>query len=393
MKKGISVFFIFLSMILLLGTLTIKVKSKTIIANAITTNEFKSESAFLIEEKTGKVLYSKNENKKMPIASMTKIMTLLVCYDNLNNNKISLDEEVIASKNASSMGGSQVFIEENGVYKVKELLKAITVASANDACVAMAEKIAGSEQSFVDLMNKKAQELELSNTNFINCTGLPKEGHYSSAKDVAIMFKNLISNNNYFDFSKIWMDKIEHSNGRFTEISNTNKLIKFYKGCDGGKTGYTSEAGHCLCATALRDGTRLISVVIKAPDSKTRFNEVSTMFNYGFSNYKTKEILTKGALLDVEFTVKNSKQIKPKITVDKSVYSCTKINEKNAYTYSFIKDENVLAPLKVGDVIGKLKIYCESQEIDTVNVILLEDIAEKNYLDSIHDVVINWNLL
>ena len=159
MKKGISVFFIFLSMILLLGTLTIKVKSKTIVANAITTNEFKSESVFLIEEKTGKVLYSKNENKKMPIASMTKIMTLLVCYDNLNNNKISLDEEVVASKNASSMGGSQVFIEENGVYKVKELLKAITVASANDACVAMAEKIAGSEQSFVDLMNKKAQQL------------------------------------------------------------------------------------------------------------------------------------------------------------------------------------------------------------------------------------------
>jgi D-alanyl-D-alanine carboxypeptidase (penicillin-binding protein 5/6) len=393
MKKGISVFFIFLSMILLLGTLTIKVKTKTIVANAITNSDLKSESAFLIEEKTGKILYSKNQNKKMQIASMTKIMTLLICYDNLNNDKISLDEDVIASKNASSMGGSQVFIEENGVYKVRELLKAITVASANDACVAMAEKIAGSEESFVDLMNKKARELELTNTNFINCTGLPKEGHYSSAKDVATMFKNLINNKNYFDFSTIWMDKIEHPNGRFTEISNTNKLIKFYKGCDGGKTGYTSEAGHCLCATATRDGTRLISVVIKSPDSKTRFNEVSTMFNYGFSNYKTKEIIKQGAELDVEFSIKNSKHIKPKITVDKSVYSCSKINEKNAYTYSFIKNDNTKAPLKAGDVIGKLKIYFNNEEIDTVNVILLEDLAEKNYFDIICDVVINWDLL
>ncbi len=393
MRKGISVFFIFLSMILLLGTLTIKVKSKTIVANALTNNEIKSESAYLIEEKTGKVLKTKNENKKMPIASMTKIMTLLVCYDNISNGKITLNEEIIASKNASSMGGSQVFIEENGIYKVKELLKAITVASANDACVAMAEKIAGSEESFVELMNKKANELNLNNTYFVNCTGLPKEGQYSSAKDVAVMFKKLISNKNYFDYSKIWMDKIEHPNGRFTEISNTNKLIKFYKGCDGGKTGYTSEAGHCLCATASRDGTRLISVVIKAPDSKTRFNEVSSLFNYGFSNYKTREIIKQGDELDLDFSVKNSKTINPKITVDKSVYYCTKINEKNAYTYSFIKNSNVVAPLKSGDTIGKLKIYCNNVEIDNVNVVLLEDLAEKNYFDNVYDVAINWNLL
>ncbi len=393
MKKGISVFFCFLSLVLILGAITTPRKNKIKIAYADYAGEIQSESAYLIDEKTDKVLYSKNETKKMPIASMCKIMTLLVCYDNVAMGNISLNDIVIASENASSMGGSQVFLENNGEYKVGELLKAITIASANDACVAMAEQICGSQQQFVNKMNEKASELGLDNTYFVNCTGLPQEGQYSCAKDVAKMFKSLIKYEQYFDYSKIWMDKIEHPNNRVTEISNTNKLIKFYNGCDGGKTGYTSEAGHCLCATAKKGDTRLISVVIKAPNSKKRFNEVSNLFNYGFENYTTKEIIKEGECLDATVTINNSKIKSPKLTVLNSIYDTLKKGESVAYDYNYSIKNNLKAPLKRGDVVGEITIYSNNVEIANTKIILLEDLPKNSYFDCIKDVVIKWNLI
>ncbi len=393
MKKGVSVFFIFISMILLIGAFTLLIPTKTVLAYGNYDGEIKSESAYLVEEKTGTVLYAKNENKKLPIASMCKIMTLLCCFDNVSNGSLDLNSSITVSENASSMGGSQVFLEKDGKYLVKDLIKAITVASANDACVALAESISGSENEFVNLMNQKAKEIGASNTNFTNCTGLPREGQYSCAKDVSIMFRNLIKHEEYFEFSKIWMDVINHPKNRITEISNTNKLIKFYNGCDGGKTGYTSEAGHCLCATAKKGDTRLVSVVIKAPNSKTRFAEISSMFNYGFNNYQTKEIIKKGDKIDAVLSIKHSNIDSPKISADSSVYACLNKNEKKSFEHEFTKIENLKAPLKKGDTVGFLTVYCNNVQYAKINVILDEDIMQKSLLDNIKDVTINWNLI
>ena len=195
-----------------------------------------------------------------------------------------MDQKVIVSKNANSYGGSQVFLEEGGEYALCDLLKSVTIASANDSSVALAEHFFGSEQACVDEMNKKAQSLGLQNTLFANCTGLPKPMQYSTAKDIAIIFSNLIGYENYFNYSTIWMDKIQHKTN-YTEMTNTNKLVKFYDGCDGGKTGFTNEAGFCLTATAKRGNMRLIASVLKANTSQDRFNTVSSLFNYGFNNY------------------------------------------------------------------------------------------------------------
>lgn len=394
MKKRFSVFFIILSFLMLFVSLTSPTKTKAY-AETIKDNvlEISSKSAFLLDEKTGKIIYAKNEEERLPIASMCKIMTLLICFDNVKEGNLSLDEEILVSENASKMGGSQVFLENNATYKCSELIKSIIVASANDASVAMAERISGSESAFVNLMNEKCKELELNNTYFTNCTGLPKVGQYSCAKDVATMFRELIQHEEYFIFSNIWMDEIKHPNERVTSISNTNKLIKFYKGCDGGKTGYTSEAGHCLCATAKKDGTRLISVVIKATDSKTRFKDVSNMFNYGFNNFVTKTIFDNNQDIIVDFKLKNGKISSPKITVEKPVYYFTEKNSKTSFEYSYQIDKNIKAPATCGTIIGKITIFVDNIEYDTVNLVLKEDVLEKSYFDNVIDVIVNWNII
>ena len=291
------------------------------------------------------------------------------------------------------MGGSQVFLESGGEYRIDELIKSIIIASANDACVAMAEKICGSEQAFVERMNEKAKELEMFDTVFVNCTGLPKPSQHSTAKDVAKMFNELIKHENYFKFSKIWMDKIEHPKGRFTEISNTNKLIRFYDGCDGGKTGYTSEAGHCLAASAIRNGMRLICVVIHSPDSKTRFNEVSSMFNYGFANYVNKIVVDDRKPLNLTVSVLGGKKQELEVVAEKPVFIFSEKNKQQSVEITFTPIEKVLAPVSKGDVVGKLTVYKNNVEIASVNVISNEFIAEKTYFDVVNDVVKDWGII
>ncbi|MBR2904048.1 MAG: D-alanyl-D-alanine carboxypeptidase [Clostridia bacterium] len=257
--------------------------------------ETKAKSAYLMDSATATPIYAHEEEKRLPIASMCKIMTLILTFETIKKGDLSMDEEICISENASSMGGSQVFLESNAKYPVKELIKSIVVCSANDSCVALAEKIAGSESIFVEKMNEKARQLGANNTLFANCTGLPKEPQYSCAKDVAIMLNELTSYEEYFRFGKIWTDKFAHPEGRFTEITNTNRLVRFYDGCDGGKTGFTNQAGFCLAATAKRDNMRVISVVIGEESSDNRFHDVRTMFDYAFANYKVEPVVKEGA--------------------------------------------------------------------------------------------------
>ena len=387
MKNKFSVFFIFLVLLSTLLTFSGFAKPKVYAEQS-----FQSKAVYLCDADTGTVMLKCNENKRYPIASMCKIMTLLLAFEEIDNCRLSLDDEIVVSKNASGMGGSQVFLEENGVYKTSELIKSITVASANDACVAIAEKISGSEQNFVEKMNQKAQDLGMNDTFFVNCTGLPKSGQFSCAKDVSIMFSNLLKHKDYYKFSNIWMDKVEHNGGRYTEISNTNKLIRFYEGCDAGKTGYTSEAGHCLCASATRNNMRLISVVINAPDSKTRFKECSNMFNYGFENYVNKTIINNEKPLEITVNVSNGKKNTLSVIAENSINVISKRNQDRCVEINFTPSENVKAPVLKGEKVGVLSIYENGIEIDTVNVLANEDVLEKTYFDCIFDIINNWAL-
>ena len=348
----------------------------------------KSKSAYLYDFNTKTEIYAHNENKRLPIASMTKIMLLDLVYENLDNGNISLDEEVTVSENASKMGGSQVFLESGFNYKIGDLIKSITVASANDASVAMAERLYGSEEECVIKMNEKANSLGLKNTQFVNCTGLPKPMQYSSAKDITLIFADLITHKTYFDYSKIWMDKIEHSKNH-TEISNTNKLVRFYDGCDGGKTGFTNEAGFCLTATAKRGNMRLISAVIGAPDSKTRFNEVSTMLNKGFNLYENKAVLDKNLPLDAKIGVLGGKIKQVEVVPEYDFFVFTSKNSKDNieidYNYFSVK-----APVKKGDTLGECIVYKNGVEVGRVNLISTCAVDKMNYFDYVLEISKNW---
>ena len=250
-----------------------------------------AKASILIEQETGRVLQEKEADTKLPIASVTKIMTMLLIMEEIDGGRLTLADEVTVSEYAMSMGGSTMFLEAGEVLTVSDMLKGIAVASANDGCVAMAEHISGSTEAFISLMNKRAKELGMNNTNFVNTNGLDADGHYSSARDVAIMARELCKHEKIFDYTTIWTDSLR--DGKF-ELANTNKLVRFYRGATGLKTGSTDLAGCCLCASATRDGLSLISVVLGAPTSKERFADASGLLDYGFANYRVVRPVSKG---------------------------------------------------------------------------------------------------
>lgn len=392
MKKRFSVFFIVFAFILSLGAIgSLSFKNKAFAEEF--EEKIESKSAYLADYNSGTVIYEKNSAERLPIASMCKIMTLLLTFEEIDLGNLSFDEDVIVSDNAAGMGGSQVFLEANAKYKADELIKSVVVASANDSCVALAERISGSEQAFTKRMNERAKELGMDDTVFVNCTGLPKAGQYSCAKDVAKMFSALLSHDYYFKFSNVWLDKISHPKGRLTEISNTNKLVRFYNGCDGGKTGYTSEAGHCLSASATRDGMRLVCVVISSPSSKTRFKEVSSLFNFGFANFTNKLIIDENEPLDLTVNVEKGKKSSIKVVPEKSFYAFSGKNDKRAFEFDFKQENRIVAPIVKGDVVGTLYVYENGVEVGSVNILAMEDVAQKGFIDGIYDVTDNWTLV
>ncbi len=399
MKKNFSVIFIFLAFAFTISCFSVFSTNKVsadAYAETVTDEQvggIKSKSAYLMDAESGSVIFAHDENKRLPIASMCKIMTLLLCFEDMDAGNISLEDTITVSENAGGMGGSQIFLDKNADYKVGDLIKGIVVASANDASVAMAEQICGSEQAFVDKMNEKAAELGMSNTVFVNCTGLPEAGQFSCAKDVAVMFSNLLKHEDYFRYSGIWMDEIKHSDGRITQISNTNKLIRFYEGCDSGKTGYTSEAGHCLAASAKRNGMRLISVVVASPDSKTRFKEVSSMFNFGFANYVNKIIVDDKKPLELKVEVAGGKKDTVQVVAEKPFYLFSAKNDKRSVEIDFIPESTVKAPVIKGDTVGYIVIYENNKEIGRVNVLSNEDIEAATYFDAVYDIIKNWSLV
>lgn len=357
-----------------------------------TTSEINTsaKSAYVTDFDTDTVIFSKNENEKLPIASMTKIMTASIILDEINAGKLNMTDEVTVSDKSSGMGGSQVFLDRGSVHTIENLLKAVIVASANDAAVALSEATAGSEEAFVKKMNDKATKMGLINTNFVNATGLPALNAYSSAKDVSKMLKDLLSHEQYFKFSKIWLEDYVHPDGRKTTMTNTNKLVKFYDGCDGGKTGYTSEALFCLSASAKRGDTRIIATVIGEQNGKQRFKDVSDMFNYSFKAYENEVVVKKGENIDKTVAVIKGKQKEISVYADENVSVFKKRGDGDNVEIIYDLHDSVKAPIKRGEVVGNAKIVKNGVVIKTVDLKASDDVKKENFFDAIRRILSKW---
>lgn len=334
--------------------------------------EISAPRAVLMEEKTGKILYEKNPDEKCEIASVTKIMTLLLTAEAIDGGEISLGDEVTCSAEASSMGGSQIWLKEGEKMTVEQLLKAVCISSANDASYALAEHIKGSHKAFVSAMNKKAKELGMENTNFKNCTGLDEEDHYSSARDVAIMSRELLKHDLILNYSTIWMDDLR---GGETQLVNTNRLLKTYKGAVGLKTGTTDKAGKCLSAVARRDGLSLIAVSLGDKESKARFQSAKELLDFGFSEYFFYEPKS----IDDELSpVKVSLGTEKELTIYAKypLGFVLPLNEKQNISQRVFIDEEITAPIAKGQSVGKCEVVCGEKVIGEYPICASRDIEK-----------------
>ncbi len=340
-----------------------------------------AKSAILIDASEGKVLYEKNADEKLPPASMTKLASMLIIMEYIDSGKIALTDQVTISEAAASMGGSQVFLEAGEVYKVEQLLKGIAIASGNDAVVAMSEKIAGTEQAFVDLVNKRLKEIGANNTVFLNAHGLDTEGHVTTARDMATIALELLKHPKILDFTSIYEEYLEKNDGSKTWLVNTNKLIRFYNGVDGLKTGFTSNAGYCLTATAKKGDLRLISVVMGEDTTENRSSDTIKLLNYGFNTFKLNTIKLNTEVLG-KVRVEGGKQDFTEVVLVNNATEILKISEENKeYTFN-IKIDKVKAPVKHGDAIGTAEIIDnEGNIIDEVEVTVKDDILKANLWD------------
>ena len=323
-----------------------------------------AKSAILMEESTGNILYESNPDERLPIASVTKVMTMLLIMEAVDSGKISLDDMVTVSENAMSYGGSTMFLETGEQLTVNDMLKGIAVASANDGCVAMAEHLAGSESAFVDMMNEKAKELGMENTHFMNTNGLDEDDHYSSARDVAIMSRELMKHETIFNYTSIWMDTLR--GGKF-QLANTNKLIRFYDGANGLKTGSTSKALCCLSAAAKRNDMQLIAVVLGAPTSAERFASAKSLLDYGFANYAVNTQITAGYEVQ-KIAVEKGVDKEVGVVAGDSCSTLVKKGQEDNITKEIKIDETITAPIEAGQKIGTMTISRDGEVIADIDL-------------------------
>lgn len=358
--------------------------------------EIEAPSAILMEASTGKVIYEKDADTKRPPASVTKVMTLLLIYEALENGTITKEDVVTTSEYASSMGGSQVFLETGEEQTVDTLLKCIVVSSANDACVAMAEYISGSEEAFVEAMNKKAKELGMNNTVFKNCNGLDTDGHMTTARDIALMSRELTTHYpDIFSYTKIWMDTIIHKTKRGEEefgLSNTNKLIRQYPYATGLKTGSTGNAKFCLSATASKDGIDLIAVVMAAPDSKTRIADTETLLNYGFSKCRKYEDDDYASLQKKATVQRGKKDTVTAVQKTGFMYIDTEGKALDKIEKEIKIEKTVKAPVKKGQKIGEVIYKIGEEQLGTVPLVASESVPKQTLKDAMEEVLGSFSL-
>ena len=336
-----------------------------------------AKSAIMIESSSLEVLYNKNANERLAPASMTKIMSLILIMENIESGRLKWNDIVVVSKNASSMGGSQIFLETNEMMTVEDLVKGICIASGNDATVALAEKIAGTEKAFVKLMNDKVKELGLKNTNFVNSTGLDAENHYSTAYDMAMMANELIKHEKILEFSSIYEDYLRKGTDNSFWLVNTNKLVRFYSYIDGLKTGYTSGAGYCLTATGKKNGMRLITVVMNEDTIDNRTKDTIAMMDYGFNMYSVSKIVKKDDALGKIKINLGKKEYENIVSMSDILVLNKNQQEKRNVTYDIVTD-NVSAPIKYGDIVGKINVYENGNFKYNIPITVMNDVDKAN---------------
>lgn len=364
MKKTIAIGLMFCMLCTLL----------VVTSNAVEfTGEINAKSAILMEQSSGKVLFEYNADEALPPASVTKVMTILLVLEAIDEGKITIDDPVTVSAYATSMGGSQIYLKENEVMSVSDLLKAVVVASANDAAVALAEHLYGTEEAFVARMNERAAELGMVNTNFCNTNGLDDTdtGHLTSARDIAIMSREVLKHPLIFDYSTIWMDSVR--NGEFG-LTNTNRLIRFYHGANGLKTGSTSKAGFCISATAERDGMQLIAVIMGAPSRDTRNALAASLLDFGFANYSVRSF--PGQTVD-PVPVKGGTTRSCEASYADASFVTEKSNEET--TTQVVYHTSLRAPVKKGDVVGTVRFLLGSEELGTTDLVAQSDVKQMTF--------------
>lgn len=350
------------------------------IENDITPN---ASGAILIDADSKQILYDKNADKKLFPASTTKIMTMIIMFEAINNNKISFDDQVTTSKYAASIGGSQVYLEEGESMSLEDMFKSIAIASANDASVAVSEYIAGSTNKFVEMMNQKAKELNLKNTHFENVTGLHDNNHYTCPYDLAMMASYLIKigGDKLLSVTSLYDSYIREDTKQSFWLVNTNKLLKLYDGVDGLKTGYTKEAGYCLVTTAKRDGQRLVGVVMKESEPKTRNEEMCNLLDYGFNNYKREIIYKKDSVIEKHVVDKMDNLTINVVCKEDIAYIKAKANDQK-YTTKIVYKDNLL-PVKKGDIVATLTVLCDGKEITSYNLYSDNDVEKATYFSKL----------
>ena len=337
-------------------------------------------SGLLMEQSTGKIIFEKNKDKQVAVASMTKMVAQTIILENIEKGNIKWTDIVEVSKNAADMGGSQIYLNTGEKMSVKDLFKGISMASANDAVVAMAEYISGSEKEFVKLMNNKVKELGLKNTKFKNSTGLDEDGHYSSAYDMGIIARNLLMHEEILKFSSVYEDYLREDTENKFWLVNTNKLVRFYKGADGLKTGHTDAAKYCLAATAKKDNMRLIAIVLGEENGKVRNSETMALLDYGFNTKKVTILKKKNQVVKkIKFDKGNKESIKIKPKYDVGILE-DKQASGNKYNYN-IKINNLKLPMKKGDTVGKITVTKNNKKITSVDLVSDTNVKKLNFLE------------
>lgn len=382
MKKKLTI----LGVLVLLLTVMI-IPNQAILANAEFDAEENYKSAVLIERNSGKILFDGNSRDRVPIASVTKLMTILLTLEKIEAGEISTTDKVTVSSNASGMGGSQIFLDANVEYELGELLKSVIVASANDSSVALAEYIAGSENNFVRNMNERARELNLADTNYSNCTGLPTTDAYSCAYDQAVILNKVLDYDLYHEYSHIWLENFEHPSGRTTQMTNTNKLSRFYEGCLGGKTGSTNQAKYCLAVGAKRSDMSLISVVLGAEDSKSRFKLASDLLNYGFDNFTSKTLFSNADLMDKTIEIKG-KDRQTGLKAEREYCVVASRGEEINYSLNYNLPTS-LKHVKENEVVGNVEIIVDGVVVDRINILATDTHDELTIWDNIKEIISN----
>lgn len=349
-------------------------------------------AAILVEPQSGQVLFAQNADTPRPVASVTKVMTILLALEALSQGRVSLEDEFSISQAAAGMGGSQVLLDVGEVQPFSVLLKSAIVGSANDASVAIAEALYGSESVFVERMNERARELGLTDTHFVNCTGLPAEGQQTTARDVAVMTMAMLSYPTYFDFSTVWLDEVDHGDGRITQLTNTNKLIRLYDGCDGGKTGSTNEAGYCISATAERGGMRLIAVVLGADTGSERFDIASEMLDYGFAHYRLYPVAQEGTKVRGELPVTGGDSAGVPLVLGGALTLLIQKGEEQGIQLVPDLPESLEAPVAAGQEVGGVEVVVDGRSVARIPVLAAREVTAKGLKNALSRVLRAWEL-